>query len=486
VKHYFAKLIRNHPLLVLSVIYFIFRIINLTKLPIFNDEAIYLDWGWKSLNTKAGLFYSLYDAKPPFLIWIFGIFEGITGNPLFAGRFVSVLAGLLTLIGIYKTAKHLGYEKLALLSSLFYVVIPLFAFFDRQALMESTITAAGIWSFYFFLQILETKKTKYSVFLGLVLGIGIFIKLQALVFLVTIILILIYKKQFKPVIISVITVLLVLSPLLLQNAFWASFNSNNRFMLSIPEALAFPFALWIRNFLTTIDVSFFQLTPFIFLSASYGIYLSLKGKKWVLPVFFLMNIIFIIFLGKALNTRYITAFLAPATIFTSQAILSFKKKFIGLIGIIAALPAIIMTTFLIFSPLIYFNVLDKVTTFSQKSEYVTDWTSGYGIPEVVSYLQSQTKNTPIIVGVRVDAGNPESAMFTYFNGSDNVTPEYIDPKVLGPNILNYKCIESQTPIFFVARDGILNGLDKFFVEQKRFYKPEGSHFISIDTLKKCS
>jgi hypothetical protein len=190
-------------------------------------------------------------------------------------------------------------------------------------------------------------------------------------------------------------------------------------------------------------------------------------------------------LGKALNTRYITAFLVPASIFSSQAILSFKKKFTAPIGILTALPAIAMTTLLIFSPLSYFNILDKVTTSSQKSEYVTDWTSGYGIPEVVSYLQSQSKNNPIIVGVRVDAGNPESAMFAYFEGSDNVVPQYIDPK-FNPGILNYKCIQSQVPVYFVARDGILNGLNKFFVEQKRFYKPEGTHFISVLLLKPCN
>jgi len=486
VKKAITKFFHAHSLIVLSIVYLLSRLINLTKLPIFNDEAIYLDWGWKSLHTNAGLFYSLYDAKPPFLIWIFGIFESVIQSPLFMGRLVSVIAGLLTLIGIYKVAKSLGGEKLAILSSAFYTVIPLFVFFDRQALMESAITASGIWSFYFLLQTIETKKTKYSVFLGLALGIGIFIKLQALVFLVSIILIFIYKRLFKPVAIVIGASLVTLSPLLFQNAFWASFNSNNRFMLSVPELLGFPFALWGKNFLTTLDVSFFHLTPLVFLPAIYGTYLFLKTKKQILPVFFLINIIFIIFLGRSLNPRYIIAFLGLIPILCSYAILSFKKNPVILVGsAIAILPAV-MTTLLIFSHPTYFNILDKFTTNSQKEGYMNDWTSGYGIPETVNFLNDQSRDTPIIVGVRLDAGNPESAMFAYFNGSDKIFPKYLDLRLMDPSVINSKCLNSQIPVYFVARDGMLNGLDKFFQEDVRFYKPGGEHFISIDTLKSCN
>jgi 4-amino-4-deoxy-L-arabinose transferase-like glycosyltransferase len=467
-------------------VYLITRLINLTKLPIFNDEAIYLDWGWKSLHTNAGLFYSLYDAKPPFLIWIFGIFESLFGSPLFIGRFVSVLAGLLTLIGIYKVAKNLESEKAALLSSALYIIIPLFAFFDRQALMESSITATGVWGFYFLLQTIQTKKTKYPAYLGIIIGVGIFIKLQALVFLVSIILILVYKKLFKPAVRTFVAALVTLSPLLIQSVFWASFNSNNRFMLSVPELFGFPFAIWIKNLSTTVAVSFFHLTPFVFLMAIYGIYLFLRTKKGLLPAYFLLGIVLIIFLGRSLSVRYVSSFLVFASIFCSCAILSFKKIISIPIGSIVIIPAFILTAILVFSPFVYFNVLDKMTTFSQKPDYVTNWTSGYGIPETVNFLNNQSKDGPIVVGVRLDAGNPESAMFAYFNGSDNVLPKYLDLRGLDPSIMKSKCLNSPIPIYFVARDGNLNGLDKFFQEVTRFEKPGGEHFVSIHSLKKCN
>jgi hypothetical protein len=151
----------------------------------------------------------------------------------------------------------------------------------------------------------------------------------------------------------------------------------------------------------------------------------------------------------------------------------------------AIIPPTIMTALLIFSPLVYFNVLNKMTTFSQKSEYVIDWTSGYGMPETVKYLDDQSKDKQIVVGVRIDAGNPESAIFTYFNNSKNVMVTYLDPRIINPELLKLSCLPSNVPVYFVARDGILNGLDKFFHEEIRFAKPEGEHYISIHSLNKC-
>jgi hypothetical protein len=402
------------------------------------------------------------------------------------GRLVSIIAGLITLIGIYKVAKELEGGGVALLSSVFYIAIPLFVFFDRQALMESAVAAAGVWSFYFLLQILETKKDRYLIYLGAALGIGIFIKLQAIVFLVTIVFILTYNRHFKAAVLSLVTSLVVLSPLFIQKIFWESLTSNNRFMLSIPEVLGLPFTLWVNNISTTASVLFFHLTPIIIILAIYGVYLFLKRKKITLPIFFLVNIILVLLLGRSLNPRYLSAFLVPVSIFCSCAILSFKKPFPLLVGGVAVLPAVAFTTLLIFSPIKYFTFLDKMTVTSQKDGYMNNWTSGYGIPETVSYLENLSKGKQIIVGVRLDAGNPESAIFTYFNGSENIMVTYIDPRILNPDLLKLPCLPSNIPVYFVARGGILNGLDKFFQEEKRFGKPEGEQYISIHSLKKCN
>ncbi len=148
-------IIYNKYFILLIVGYFLIRLINLLGSPIFNDEAIYLDWGWRETHVPGYLYYSLYDAKQPLLMWVFGIVQQVLPDPLFSGRIVSVFTGFLTLLGIFKISQKLFDTKTAFLASVFYTVIPIFSFFDRQALMESPVSAIGIWAGYFLIKLTE-------------------------------------------------------------------------------------------------------------------------------------------------------------------------------------------------------------------------------------------------------------------------------------------------------------------------------------------
>src|SRR3989344_5533705 len=99
------------------LLYLATRPINLTLMPIFIDEANYLDWGWRETHTPNFLFYSLYDAKPPLVMWLFGLSQSAISDPLLAGRLVTVLFGLATLLGLYLISPF---------SSLIYVFVPIF------------------------------------------------------------------------------------------------------------------------------------------------------------------------------------------------------------------------------------------------------------------------------------------------------------------------------------------------------------------------
>ncbi len=156
----------------ISITYILFRLLFISQLPLFNDESIYLNWGWKELHTPGALFYSLYDGKPPFLMWIFGIAESIISDPLLAGRLVAISGGLITMIGIYTLGKKYFSLHIAVISSLLYMAIPIFTTFDRLALMESAISACGVWSVYYLLKVLKGHHMKDAFILGLILGIG--------------------------------------------------------------------------------------------------------------------------------------------------------------------------------------------------------------------------------------------------------------------------------------------------------------------------
>lgn len=482
----------------ISIGYFMLRLINLTLLPIFNDEAIYLYWGQEEVHSVKMLFFSLYDAKPPFLMWLFGLSSKIFSDPLFAGRIVSVLCGFATMLGIYFIGKTIFNKQTAKLAIVLYILNPLFSFFDRLALMESAIAAIGVWMLYFLIELVRAKKNQYIVriLLGILLALGIWIKINVLIFAIPILVICIYKifqnwithqfidrKSILSLLIIVIVSQILLLPLYLQSLFWQTLSTNSRFSLTFSELLHFPLSHWIVNTKNFIKILFWQLTPGIFFAMIFGSIYLIKAKvrsKLIFIVWLMVPIIILLLTGRNLTPRYLTSFMTLFLLPTAYVMINVWKKnkiLGGSFYLIAIGIQLFITGFQLFSPLSYFNLLGKYTEFSQKQEYVTDWTSGYGILETITYLNKQADKQPIIVGVRIDAGNPESAMHAYYFQSNRVKTIFVDTKSFTTSGIN--CVKFSQPIFFVARDGILNGMESSWEEKIRFYKPESKHFTSI-------
>src|SRR3989344_3182848 len=88
-------------LLIILAAYLVLRIPNLTLQPIFADEAIYIRWAQVMKSEPTLRFLPLSDGKTPLFMWtmmpLFKVFE----DPLFAGRFLSVMSGLVTLLGVF-------------------------------------------------------------------------------------------------------------------------------------------------------------------------------------------------------------------------------------------------------------------------------------------------------------------------------------------------------------------------------------------------
>lgn len=496
--NFINKLSEKNIITCLIVLYLVSRLTNLNLLPIFNDEAIYLDWGFREINTKESLFYSLYDAKQPFLMWIFGIFQNIFSNPLFAGRIVSVLTGLSTAVGIYLLAEKIFSKKVAILSSTLYVIMPIFVFYDRQALMESSISAVGVWSFYFFYRMLGSKKSKYAILLGTTLGIGYFIKSNAFVFPLTILIMssfLIFKQKQKEaskiinnLFLTFIIALLILSPLLLQSVFWSAFGQNEKYIFTISELFSFPIKPWLKNLTDVTQMIVVYINPIVVGAALYSSYLLVKRKlsdAILLISWLILGIGISIIMGRSVDLRHIVSFLPLFVILAAYYFSNVLKNVPRLLFLLAIIPSIVLTILLITSPLKYFDVLNKFTKHSQKNFYVSHWSSGYGVNETVEFLKTEINNKQAVVGVRLDAGIPENAIFAYFNRSKQIKPIYFDSQILNPEIFNYDCFTTSVPLYFVSRDVHMAGLENYFEEVARFGKPEGEQYIGIHKLKKC-
>ena len=84
--------------LILSIAYFATRLYNIEALPLFTDEAIYTRWSQIARFDANWRFISLTDGKQPSFVWFDMIVMKFVNDPLLAGRLVSVMAGILSLI----------------------------------------------------------------------------------------------------------------------------------------------------------------------------------------------------------------------------------------------------------------------------------------------------------------------------------------------------------------------------------------------------
>src|SRR3989344_5798118 len=150
---------------------FAIRIINLTIIPVFGDEAIYVRWA-QVMRTDATLrFLPLSDGKQPLFMWLIIPFTKFLSDPLVAGRIVSVFSGMGTLIGVFALSYLLfSSYRLSLIASFIYAISPFTVFFDRLALADSLLTFFGIWTYIFTILAVKKLRLDYSMLAGFTLG----------------------------------------------------------------------------------------------------------------------------------------------------------------------------------------------------------------------------------------------------------------------------------------------------------------------------
>lgn len=492
---------KNSFLLFLILLFFISRLANITVLPAFNDEAVHVDWGYKELHGK-GLFFSLYDAKQPLLMWLFGFSQLIFADPLFAGRLVSTLFGLATLVGLYQLGAKTISSKAGLYAAGVYLVTPLFFFFDRQALMEGPLVACAIWTVVLYLQLKKTGSVSTAIILGCVLGVAFFIKTTALFFLLALLAVYAVERWILPTahpapfpalfILAGAVSQLVLMPLYFQPLFWHTLGRTAERSLGIREVVGFPVVQWGTTALAVGSIAWWHFTPVLFVLGVVGIFTFAKKKlpvtKSVLSVVVYMGTLLLLYILTARSTpvRYVVPVLWWWPMSVAAGLMWLERyRWVWRGAVISLCVPLGMIILLIAHPLAYFSLLAQVTVYAQKDEYVTHWPAGYGVREALEVVRTELKGAPGVVAVRADAGNPESSVFMYLNGDPELQPLFLDTTI-APLLTNYECVATNRPLYFVSRDTQLGGMERFMIEKARIHKPEQQSFLGLYTLRQCT
>src|SRR6266403_2686749 len=162
------------------VLYFFTRLYNILGLPIFTDEAIYVRWAQIASNDAAWRFISLTDGKQPMFIWIGMILIKLIHDPLLAGRVVSVIAGFVSMVGLFfLTSEIFKNRKIGVLSSFLYALYPFSLVYDRMALYDSLVAMFIIWSLFFEVLLVRYMRLDLALILGMIIGGGMLTKTNA-------------------------------------------------------------------------------------------------------------------------------------------------------------------------------------------------------------------------------------------------------------------------------------------------------------------
>ena len=457
---------RRVGLLVALGLFLLSRLLTLTAFPIFNDEAIYLQYSQKihedwQKNKFVSMHGEFTDWKPPLQYWIAAPVIEWGNDPLVAGRAVAFLASIAGLFGFYLFAKELFTEREGVVAALLYVLCPPVLLHNDQFTAETFLFSAAPLLYWALLKAMRPDKARLiwaavAIFLGgalllfkqsgfLLLAVSAFLPLARLdrreggV-----------NRPAKEFVrnIFLVCAVIVCSVVAANALLPAEFNAtrerfNSRWTMSFHELVSLPLAAWKANLNVVADYidSYYSWVALLF----FGIFswLALRRKNLVeltLVLIFLAGATGVIFLLRGFNeylfhTAVITAFLpllARMGVFIHDLVRERKE---GLLSFAALLCAGLLVAHWGYQDLLMNVSAGKYIERSSRwarVNYLESWSTGFGIRELVAVLEKEKR--PGIVFADSQWGNPRTAVEVYGKRRfpnlriEAVTREFLDSK----------------------------------------------------------
>ncbi|MCL4417450.1 MAG: glycosyltransferase family 39 protein, partial [Actinobacteria bacterium] len=445
--NFFMGFVRRHASdfligFVIVTVFLILRSTNLSIIPIFTDEAIYMRWAQIALNDASWRFISLTDGKQPLFIWASMVLMKFVEDPLMAGRIISVISGFFTMIGLWFLSFELfKNKKVAFLSSLLYVFYPFAQVYDRMAMMDSMVGAFAVWALYIAIRIVRKVNLGYAYTLGFVISGGILTKSSdffSMYLLPFTLLLFDFKSKNKVLRLSRVILLLIVSVVVAEilynvlrlSPFFAVITQKNAlFVYPISEWLTHPFTFFegnIRGLLTWL---------FTYLGYSYIglILLSLifikkfPKEKLLLIAYFLFPFTALALFGRVIFPRFIffmSLFLLPLAALSLDQIVEFYKskitnKFTK--NIIQLLIIILILGYPSYSiSKLLYDPINAPIANSDSDQYINNWTAGYGVNETIDFLKKESKDKKIFVGTEGTFGLMPYSLELYLVQNKNI------------------------------------------------------------------
>jgi 4-amino-4-deoxy-L-arabinose transferase-like glycosyltransferase len=433
----------RNALLILFGFFLLSRFLSLTSFPIFNDEAIYLqyaqrindDWQQNKFISMQGEFT---DWKPPLMYWIAAPFIGWGNDPLIAGRVIAVLASIAGFFAFYLFAKELFGDREGVISALLYVLCPPVLFHNNQFTAETfLISTAPL----FYWAALKAMRRWIWVVPAVLLGaVLLLIKQSGFLLLAISALLPFARPRTKEVsaadrfdwkataldvalIVGVILCSSIAADAILPSEFDATRDRfNSRWVMPVREVLGLPTDTWRVNLgvlVNYIGAYYWWPSAVLFCGFSWFAIRNKNLPELTLAGMCLAGAIALTFLLRGFNeylfnTAVIVGLLPLlGRMGISLVMLAPNRKrdlmrYAGLsLGALTLTHWIYQDILMAVSPGRY---IERSTPWAI-SNYLTSWSTGFGVKETVAVLEKQKQRG--VVFVDAQWGNPGTALEVY-------------------------------------------------------------------------
>lgn len=428
------KFSRKDVILIILLVFFYFltRLINLDKFPIFSDEGIYIRWAKVAWHDASWRFISLTDGKPPLQTWgTIPFLKLFPDNALLAGRLFAVTTGFVSLVGIFSLLFFLFGKTSAFTGAFLYIITPFFLFFDRISLVDSGVNTGFILILFLTVVLVKNRKLETALILGFAGGFFLLAKSTVQMFLMLGFFapVLLFEKDWKQVIknafnyyllfgLSMIIALVIYNVQRLSPFFQFVGQKNLGFVMSFSEFLNTPFKVFFDNVGLTPLYIWWESGFVMPLLAIIGIALLTK-KDFKLTsylfIWFFLPFVAIIFFTKVLFPRYMIFFASILLIFASYLLAHVSKK-IRTILLILVVITVAYFDFSIISD--YKNI-----PFPQvdRGQYIEGWPAGWGIKEFMDYARLKSETKPVVIIAEGNFGMAGDVLDVFLKRNDKIT-----------------------------------------------------------------
>ncbi len=436
----------------LIVLFISLRLFSLLNFPIFNDEAIYIqysqlihnDWDrfkFISVNNAFG------DWKPPLIYWLGSLSIDLFENPLLGARLTAVAVSLIGLLSIYFFAGYyFDSRKTAFWSGLFWILNPMVLFYDREFVAETFVYSFTAATFLF--SYLTTAKSKWYVLPAILFGaLCLLAKQTGQLFMVGLIFLAVLQIKTKSSLksgrrleirysnIAFISLIIVLTYILyriiIPSTYFRDYDKYaTLYSSSVRDLIQFPIGTWVDNLqrITNLYTHYYSLLTivliliFIYWSVTEG-----KSHNLVLLVWFAVISCVILFTLKNFNEYiYNTANVVLMTLMLGASVEYLDRLGMKIDGkvprfvVTYGIPCLLLSAWGYALLNYYASPKEYINKFGSpwmKNNYYLGWSSGFGIDEVVALLK---KKQDRYVYLDPQWGNPGTGIVVLANSLPNL------------------------------------------------------------------